>query len=135
MKNSNRLRVKYFARPMFQFWWIPCLERRNMRFWTSVCVHAWLVGCIQLFAILRTVACQAPLSMRFPRQKYWSRLPFPSSEDLPDTGIEPTSPTLAESPGKRHSVYVSPQFLNKYEELIVKYEWSKWIPLPIKLYY
>ena len=34
----------------------------------------------------------APLSMRFSRQQYWSGLPFPSLEDLPDPGIEPTSP-------------------------------------------
>ena len=87
-----------------------------------LCVYAWLVDCIQLFAVLRIVACQAPLSMRFPRQKYWSRLPFPSPEDLPDTGIEPMSPTLAESPGKRHFCLCVPQFLNKYEELILKYE-------------
>ena len=36
----------------------------------------------------------APPSMRFSRQKYWSGLPFPSPEDLPDPGIEPSSPTL-----------------------------------------
>ena len=39
-----------------------------------------------------TVACQAPLSMGFPRQEYWNGLPFPSPEDLPDPGIEPASP-------------------------------------------
>ena len=41
---------------------------------------------------------QAPLSMGFSRQEYWSGLPFPSPGDLPDPGIEPgspTSPTLA----------------------------------------
>ena len=44
--------------------------------------------------------------MEFPRQAYWSRLPFPSLGDLPDPGIEPTSPALAgrffttEPPGK-----------------------------------
>jgi len=38
------------------------------------------------------VAHQAPLSMRFPRQKYWNGLPFPGSGDLPDPGIEPTDP-------------------------------------------
>ena len=37
---------------------------------------------------------QAPLSMRFPRQEYWSGLPFPSPGDLSDSGIEPTSPAL-----------------------------------------
>ena len=42
----------------------------------------------------KTVAHQAPLSMDFPRQEYWSRLPFPSPGDLPDPGIGPTSPIL-----------------------------------------
>ena len=37
------------------------------------------------------VACQAPLSMGFPRQEYWSVWPFPSPGDLPDPGIEPES--------------------------------------------
>ena len=41
-----------------------------------------------------TVACQAPLSMRFSRQEYWSGLAFPSPGDLPDPGIEPGSPAL-----------------------------------------
>ena len=41
-----------------------------------------------------TIAQQAPLSMAFPRQEYWSGLPFPSSGDLPDPGIEPASPAL-----------------------------------------
>ena len=39
-----------------------------------------------------TVARQAPLSMGFPRQEYWSRLPFPAPGDLPDPGIKPASP-------------------------------------------
>jgi len=41
-----------------------------------------------------TVAYQAPLSVGFSRQRYWSGLPFPSPEDLPNPGIEPGSPTL-----------------------------------------
>ena len=41
-----------------------------------------------------TVAHQAPLSMGFPRQAYWSGLPFPSPGDLPDPGIKPMSPAL-----------------------------------------
>ena len=41
-----------------------------------------------------TVAHQAPLSMGFPRQEYWSGLPFPSPGDLPDLGMEPRFPTL-----------------------------------------
>ena len=41
-----------------------------------------------------TVACQAPLSMGFSRQEYWSGLPFPSPGNLPDLGIEPESSAL-----------------------------------------
>ena len=41
-----------------------------------------------------TVARQAPLSMGFPRQEYWSGLPFPSPGDLPDPGVKPGSPAL-----------------------------------------
>ena len=40
------------------------------------------------------IAHQAPLSMGFPRQEYWSGLPFPSPGDLLDPGIEPASPAL-----------------------------------------
>ena len=53
-------------------------------------------------------ACQAPLSMGFPKQEYWGRLPFPSPWYHPDPGIEPESPALAgrfsttEPPGKLH---------------------------------
>ena len=49
-------------------------------------------------ATLWTIAHQAPLSMRFSRQEYWSGLPCPSPGDLPNPGIEPaslTSPALA----------------------------------------
>ena len=53
-----------------------------------------------------TVARQGPLTMEFPRQEYWSAVPFPSPGDLLDPGIEPGSPALqagslsTESPGK-----------------------------------
>ena len=42
----------------------------------------------------QTIAYQAPLSMGFSRQEYWSGLPFPSPEDHPDPGMEPWSPAL-----------------------------------------
>ena len=54
---------------------------------------------VRLFAMLWTVAHQAPLSIGFSRQEFWSGLPFPSPEDLPDPGIEPASlmsPALAD---------------------------------------
>ena len=44
-----------------------------------------------LFATLWTVAHQAPLSMGFPKQEYWSGLPFPLPGDLPNPGIQPMS--------------------------------------------
>ena len=55
-------------------------------------------SCVWLFATLWTVTCQAPLSMGFSRQEYWSGLPCPPPEDLPNSGIEPASlmfPALA----------------------------------------
>ena len=53
-----------------------------------------LLSCVRLFATPWTVAHQAPPSIEFSRQEYWSGLPFPSPGDLPAPGIEPRSPTL-----------------------------------------
>ena len=70
----------------------------------SVPVH--LLSHVQLFATPWTVAYQAPPSMGFSRQEYWSGLPFPSPGDLPNPGIEPGSPAFqadaltSEPPGK-----------------------------------
>ena len=61
---------------------------------------------VQLFATLWTVAHQAPPSMGFSRQEYWSGLPFPSPGNLTNPGIEPSFPALqadalpSEPPGK-----------------------------------
>ena len=55
-----------------------------------VCV---LVAQLCLFATPRTIARQASLSMEFSRQEYWSGLPFPPPEKLPNPGIEPWSPS------------------------------------------
>ena len=49
---------------------------------------------LRLFATPWVVAYQAPTSMGFSRQEYWSGLPFPLPGDLPNSGIEPRSPTL-----------------------------------------
>ena len=54
----------------------------------SVCVHACSVTSDS--DTLWTVACQAPLSMAFSRQEYWSGLPCLPPGDLPDPGFEPT---------------------------------------------
>ena len=57
---------------------------------------------VQLFATPWTVAHQAPLSMGFSRQEYWSGLPFPSPGDLPDPGIKQCLP-------KNHYTFNYPQ--------------------------
>ena len=53
-----------------------------------------LLGCVWLLVTPWTVACQALLSMGFSGQEYWSGLPFPSPEYLPDPGIKARSPAL-----------------------------------------
>ena len=65
----------------------------------GVCVFVCVCVCVcaQSWPTLLTpwtVAFQAPLSVGFPRQEYWSGLPFPSPGDLSDPGIQPGSPTL-----------------------------------------
>ena len=57
-------------------------------------VKVKLLSHVQLFATPWTVACQAPLSMGFSRQEYWSGVPFPSPGNLPNPGIKPRSPAL-----------------------------------------
>ena len=54
-------------------------------------MHAKSLSCVQLLATLWTVAHQAPLSMGFSRQEYWSRLSFPPPGDSPYPDIEPVS--------------------------------------------
>ena len=89
-----------------------------------VWVHAQSVHPIGLFATPWTVAHQVPLSLEFPRQEYWSKLPFPSPGDLPDPGIELMSPALAdgfyniEPPGKPMIILVSFTKEGKYNSFI-----------------
>ena len=75
----------------------------------------------RLFATPWTLAHQAPPSMGFSRQEYWSGLPFPSPGDLPNPGIKPRSPTLrsdvltSEPPGKPLKIVKIWVFKNKYK--------------------
>ena len=79
-------------------------------------MHACLLssfGCLKLFVVPRTVVGQAPLSMGFSWQEYWSGLPFPSPGDLSDPGIKPGSPALqadslpSKPPGKPYSIIIT----------------------------
>ena len=76
---------------------LPSLSELYWAGWCSVA--AQMLSHIRFFATLWTVVCQAPLSMEFPRQEYWSGLPFSPPGDLPIPGIEPMSlrsPALAD---------------------------------------
>ena len=79
----------------------------------NVCVCVLVAQSCPTLCDTWTVACQAPLSMGFSRQEYWSEYPFPFPGDLPDPGIKPSSPTLqADSlpvlsqPGKPYLMYI-----------------------------
>ena len=73
---------------------IGCNELQLLTMTEEMVVCTCVLSLVQFSATLWTIACQAPLPMGFPKQEYWSGLPFPSPGDLPDTGIEPGSPTL-----------------------------------------
>ena len=81
-------------------WWqLPSCNRTfiYVLFNSCVCVCVWVQSLrhVWLFSAPWTVAHQAPLSMGFSRQEYWSGLPVPSPGALPDPGIEPPSPAWA----------------------------------------
>ena len=56
-----------------------------------MCVHAKLLQSCQLFAVPWTIALQAPLSVEFPSQEYWSGSPYSPPGDIPKSGMEPMS--------------------------------------------
>ena len=71
------------------------MSQNFLNFSAFLYVHVYQsLSRILLFGTLQTVAQQAPLSTDFSRQEYWSGLPFPSSGNLPDPGLEPGSCTL-----------------------------------------
>ena len=94
---SNVSRVK--LTPMISLYWAFHLIWNLVSPLTyALCLCSQLLTHVWLFATPRTMAHEAPLSMRFPKQEHWSGLPFPSPGDLPDPGIEPASlasPSLA----------------------------------------
>ena len=65
-----------------------------------MCLYAWLLSHVWLFATPWTVAHQASLSMGFSRQEYWNRLPFPTAGNLPNPGIKPQSPVSPVLPSR-----------------------------------
>ena len=69
----------------------PALERQSLNQWATRESVLVTQSCVNLYDSMDW-SPQAPLSMGFSRQEYWSGLPFPSSGDLPDPGMEPWSP-------------------------------------------
>ena len=99
---------------------------------------AQLLSRVWIFATLWTVGHQVPPSVGFPRQEYWSGLPFPSSGYLPDPGIEPESPTLradtltSEPPGKPNMVIIQDNYSNLTRVMVTKcvsqfFEAAQWM--------
>ena len=95
--------------PSCTFLMVPHCPRLIITPCVCVCVCVCvceLVSWVRFFVTPWTVAHQAPLSMGFSRQEYWSGLPFPPPGDLPSPGIKPQSPALqadplpSEPPGK-----------------------------------
>ena len=82
-----------FLKPPFVSLIPPPLSQLYYDYRNKLCVH--VCSFMSDSATPWTAAHQAPLPMGFPRQEYWSRLPFPPPGDLPDPGIKPGSPALA----------------------------------------
>ena len=88
-------------------------------------VHTCMLSCfshVWLFAILWTIACQAPLSMGFAKQEYWSGLPCPLPGDLLDPGIEPASPVFPDIAGG----FFTPEPPEKPTQLTISYKLNCW---------
>ena len=80
---------------LFQVLWRCSITGALFCQWVAYSFLVELLTRIQLFVDPWTIADQAPLSLGFPRQEYWSGKPFPSPGHLPDPGMEPASPALA----------------------------------------
>ena len=75
---------------------VMCASKEPKIYWSYHPIACMLsrFRCVQLFATLGTIACQAPLSVGFSRQDFWSGLPCPPPGDLPNPEIEPLTPAL-----------------------------------------
>ena len=74
--------------PLHGTWIFISQSMRDISLWKC---HVWVLSHVWLFATPWIIALQSSLSMRFPRQDYWSELPFPAPKDLSDLGIKRTS--------------------------------------------
>ena len=104
--NGNLLQYACLENFMDRGAWRAIVHRfaKSWTWQTNTHSCACVLSCfsrVWLFVTLRTATHQAPLSMGFSRQKYWSGVPFPSPGHLPDPGIEPVSLTFPSLAGRR----------------------------------
>ena len=108
-----------YWRPRKEWGRIQVLIYGNFLFWRGE-KKVKIVSCSVILTLcepMDCIACQAPLSVGFSHQEYWSRLPCPSLGDLSDPGIEPGSPALqtdsllSEAPGKPITLNTQPDAL------------------------
>ena len=80
-----------------------------------------------------TIASQAPLSVGFPRQEYWSGLPFPSSGDLPDPEIKTVSLALAGGSFTPEPPEPNSHLFTPIVQSLLYFKRRKWKPTPVFL--
>ena len=95
--SSRKIRRRWPRLVLLRILLNQCRENKNLRLpldreLNAACVRAHSLSRVRLFAAPWTAAHQASLSMGFPRQEYWRRLPFPPPGRLPDSGMELSSP-------------------------------------------
>ena len=134
LKYSNYFIKEFPGSPLVKTWLFCCCGPKfhpwsgELRFYKSPRM-------VQLFGTPWTVTLQAPLSMGFPWQEYWSGLPFPSPEDPSDWGIKPASLALqkdslpSEPPGKCASKHIKVKLLHKRDLSIPRVKFSNNIVL------
>ena len=71
------------------------MTKKHTKRYSKLLVIVYMLSHVRLFVAPWAVARQAPLSVEFSRQEYWSGLPFPTPGDLSNLGMEPISPALA----------------------------------------
>ena len=112
--------------PPREWTWVSCIAGRFFTVWATREAIRRISEVIQSCPTLATrwtVAHQAPPSMKFSRQEYWSVLPFPSPGDLPDPGNESMSTTLhvealpSEPPGNPNREHRLTQMLISYTDI------------------
>ena len=106
------------------------LKQNDNRLITVLIIKSYIMlvlSCVWLSVTPWAVAHQAPLSMGFSRQEYWTGLPFPPPGDLPNSGMEPLSPALE---GKFFPTEPSekPQIIHTYHKKIIKYRKKRKYP-------